>query len=357
MKGWIQAWLLLSACLPLAATAKPCGGDGPIPFINMTGNITLPVKSIQSVGGLQEFTYWESQNALVYRNNSDELRVSYFGSGLDSVLTHFPFPLSKVVDPAEKYLTSDDANWFYDASTSGPLIRYSKKMPAEKLFWKDKDLYLMKWVTPLLFDPPHFEIGTYTAGEASAKLTCRYYPPPGMKLNFVEGHTYPDAFLYQKIPFNGKNRVAFYRLNVTTCSATPMGLPTEPIEGTILEVHRFDRQDAFAIRVDHPTKNFRWEMAGRCEYLTVGQDVVMIPNHERPLAVSWSPAKGLTFFNLETKVKADAFRGIGISNLSSRDLWIPRHDSDLLLSPELTQPQERRMMTVDVEQILPVANH
>jgi hypothetical protein len=84
-----------------ALQAKPCGSDGPIPFLNMTGSITLPVKAIQSVGSVQEFTYWETQDALVYRNDSDQLRVSYFGSGVDTPLASLSFPLSKLVDPSE----------------------------------------------------------------------------------------------------------------------------------------------------------------------------------------------------------------------------------------------------------------
>lgn len=349
---------LLVALLSTVAQAKPCGGDGPIPFINMTGNVTLPVKSIQSVGVVKEFAYWESQDALLYRNDKDELRASYFGSSTDTVLTKFPFPLSKLVDASEKYLTSDGANYFYDASTNGPLIKYTKLDPSpEKLFWKDKDLYMVRWVPRFFFNGPHYEVGVYTAGDTKAASSCKFYPPASAWVDLAEGHTYPDLFFYQTVPIAGRTVVAMYRMNVHTCAVSPIGQPTEPIHGKILGVHRFERQDAFAVRTDDPTKNFRWEVAGRCEYLSIGREEVMIPNHERPLAVTWTAGKGLTFFNLETKKKADAFRGFGISDVTARDLWIPRHGSDLLMSPELEKPQERRMLTVDVEQILPVASH
>jgi hypothetical protein len=343
-----------------ALQAKPCGSDGPIPFLNMTGSITLPVKAIQSVGSVQEFTYWETQDALVYRNDSDQLRVSYFGSGVDTPLASLSFPLSKLVDPSERYLTTDERSYFYDASTSGPLIRYSKDKPApQKLFWEGKDLYLMSWETPFLFDSPHFEVGRYTAGDKSAKGVCKFYPPSGAKLAVAEGHSYPNVFFYQTIPFQGKNMVALYQMNVQSCALTPVGFPTEPIAGDILAVHRFEKQNAFAVEIDHPTMNFRWDMGGRCEYLAIGPEEVMIPNHDRPLAVTWDPGKGLSLFNLETKKKADAFRtfGLNIKDVTARDLFIPEHESDLLMSPELEKVQARRMLTVDVEQILPVASH
>jgi len=362
LRACLAAILALTLLLPSIVLAKPCGSDGPIPFINMTGSITLPVKSIQSVGAVQEFAYWESQDALVYRNDKNMLRVSYFGSGVDTPLAKLAFPLSKLVDPTERFLTTDDASYFFNASTAGPLIKYAGSRPAPtKLYWQGSTLYLVEYQTPFL-GYPYFEVSTYYAGDKSAKQQCTYQPPSGTKLFLADGHAYPDVYLYQVVPLAANQKViAFYKMNVHTCGLTPMGLPTEPILGNITEVHRFPTVDAFAVRTDDSVKNFRWEMGGRCEYLAIGQEEVMIPNHDRPLAVTWTSNQGLALYNLETKIKADAFRGgcglgIDIGEISAEDLWVPRHASDLLLSPELEKIKERRMLTVDVEQILPVSN-
>ncbi len=355
--------LLLGATLliPAAVLGKPCGSDGPIPFINMTGAITLPVKSIQSVGAVQEFAYWETQDALVYRNDKNMLRVSYFGSGADTPLAKLPFPLSKLVDPTERFLTTDIGSYFFNASTAGPLIKYSSSRDATKLYWQGSTLHLIEYQTPFL-GYPYFEVSTYYAGDKSAKSQCTYQPPAGTKLFLADGHAYPDVYFYQVVPLAANQKViAFYKMNVHTCALSVMGLPTEPILGNITGVHRFPTVDAFAVRTDDRVKNLRWEMSGRCEYLAIGREEIMIPNHDRPLAVTWTPNQGLSLYNLETKIKADAFRGgrglgFDIGDIVSEDLWIPRHASDLLLSPELEKVKERRMLTVDVEQILPISN-
>lgn len=336
--------------------ARPCGGDGPIPFLNLTNAISLPVKAIQSVGAIKEFSFWESQDALVYRNSSNELRVSYFGSTTDTLLTKQPYPLSKLTDPSERYLLTDQVSYFFDASTNGPWVQYTKAEDAEKLFWKGNSLYLIKWVDNLILSD-YYEIGKYVAGDKKATSVCTFKPPSHSELYLAQGHTYPDVFLYQPVKIGTKTSLAFYRMNVNTCKVLPIGLPTEPIEGKIKEVHRFEKLDAFAVEIDHPTKNFRWESASRCEYLKISKQTPLIPSHDRPLVVTFNPANGLTFYNLETMKKAEAFRGIGIKDVTVRDLWIPRHESDLLMSPEIQQTLERRMLSVDVEEILPVATH
>lgn len=340
--------------LSAIALGKPCGSDGPIPFLNMTGSITLPVKSISSVGPIQEFTFWEKHDALVYRNQANELRISYFGSGSDIALSRLTSPLSRLVDEANRYLVTDGSAYFLDAKAGGSWTHFAKGDP-EKLFWHKDDLYLLKWVTPIL-GANHFEVGRYTAGEKSAKAVCNYTPPNNVKLKLAAGHRYPDAFLYQEIPLPGGTKsLAFYRLNATTCDIQNIGLPTEPIEGTVLEVHRFEKMDAFAVRIDHPTKNFRWATSSRCDYLELSSAEAMIPNHDRPLLVTWDKGVGLTLYNVETLKKAEAFRSIGIGDVIARDLWIPNRESDLLMSPKLELTQTRRMMQVDVEELLPVA--
>ncbi len=358
MNRSIGGWLLGCAILfsPLLQ-AKPCGGDGPIPFINMTGNITLPVKSIQSVGSIQQFAYWETQDALIYRNSSDQVRVSYFGSGVDAPLAAFRYPLSKLVDASERYLVTDGASYFFNASSGAPVIRYSSVSPApEKLFWRGDELFFLRWVDPF-FGYSHYEVRRYGAGETTSKLQCTYYPPSKSGLLRAKGDSFPGIFFYKTIPTGGKNIVALHRLNALTCEMTALGAPTEPMDGNITEVHRFEALDAFAVQTDHPTMNFRWERAGRCDYLSIGADRLMIPNHERPLAVSWTTGKGLSLFNLETMKKVAAFRGLGIKELTTDDLWIPSHQSDLLMSPEFERTHDRRMMIVDVEEILSVASH
>jgi hypothetical protein len=343
---------------PSFSQAKPCGSDGPIPFLNMTGSVTLPVKSIQSVGAIQEFSFWESQNAIVYRNEADQLRVSYFGAAADIMLGKIEYPLSRIVDPSERYLTTDEESLFFNASTGGDWIEFSKASPApEKLFWNGPNLYTVRWDTGGLFESAHYDVSRYVAGEKKAKNQCKYYPPSKAKVMLAQGHRYPDIFLYQVTPVLGRNVLSFYRMNALTCDVTNIGQPSELIDGKILDVHRFEALDAFAVRIEHPTKNFRWETSQRCDYMAIGSEVPMIPNHDRPLAVTFTPGKGMAFFNLETMKKAEAFRGIGIQDVRTRDLWIPSHESDLLMSPEVEQLQARRMLSVDVEPILPVASH
>jgi hypothetical protein len=354
---FLGALVFLSAFAASASEAPleraRCGGDGPQPFFELS-DLQPKSKVLHTRGNVREFLYWETRNALVYRNDYRELRAHYFQDKVDKYFSPMSLPLARVTDPGEQFLLTDRANWFFYRG-NWKAFRSEAKHPRH-LFW-DRTLF-DSWLYSLdnvknAAGRQELRIFRYRAGAQSAKLDCVLLAHPGEELKEAEGARYPFVPLYTVKAVSGGEKLSLWHLDVRSCALVHMGTYPDPVPGRVQAVHRFESIGSYAIKVDHPTLNLLWDYGTGCRFHDIGNGELLVPNHSRPLIGSWDSTDGLWLMNLNHRKKGNFFPAGKHKALRQADLWLPERGSILFASPETEGEGEKTIVQLNIGEVLP----
>ena len=350
MKHLAKSSWFFSLLFAASLKAATCGSEGPHPFMALTEN--PPVKQISSIGGVEEFIYWENSNTIMYRNERDELRGVNRITDQDTLYATTSFEVSRVTDPQERYVLSHEDNWIFDTNNQSAWQEFRTDAPhLFHEFWNNGKLFSID-IDPLMFGGQN--LGVYRLDlddpDFESKRVCNATIPFNSGFRLAEGSQHPYLFLYRVKFFLFSEWVEFYRLDVTNCRLTQMG-STENIPGRVKRVVRFDSINATAVQFDHPKMSLRWQQGAQCRYHTLDNKELMIPSYRFPVMVQWNPKVGIEVTNLAQQRKVGIQRA-DISDIDTRDLWIPIRGKELLISP-VNQNNQRHLLHVDLSNLIP----
>lgn len=329
-----------------------CGGEGPQPFLNLT--LTSKVKKLGNVGEVQDFVFWEGSNTVVYRNNKDEVRVSKLNAGTDVSVAHSRYPLSRVVDPSERFLLASRSSFALDIQNPFSWVRYWSgwgSAPAP-IHWNRGTLRMAR-TEKIGLMPWKVKVWDYEPRKESwSKFRCEYAVGQN-PWRIVEGSEHPYLYLYEVQWRGGQSFLQYYRLSTEDCSVVRVGTPSEPLPGKVTKVRRFPGPDALVAEVDHPTLNVRWQSGNRCRYHDLGNEEALFMGNDHPVVATFSETQGMTLFNLETKRMVRAIGPGELDSVDARDLWLTKKGARLLLSPTADSQGRRHLLELEIDPLVP----
>lgn len=329
---------VLVALNATAAVGTRCGGgDGPKPLADISHTFEADIKGVPTLGDVQEFLFSERDNAILYRNERNEVLKTNVPAGPSLKLTESGLPLSRLTSYRERYIAAEAAPWVFDRKQQR---WYSYKLdarPFRHLFFDGDSLYSIS----SKYDEQNnqtFTVYRYDVGNASAIQTCfSLQSPPGQHLTLAEGHKFPWAYLYRTDGPATSKFISFFALNVSSnCKVQPLDGYTREISGPVKRAHVFPEigNKTFAVEVDHPTHNLLWEHNG-CRYFhTDGEALVL--SYRQPIIATWSDQKGMSLIYLDRESQAHLPplpSGRLARGLLPEDVWLADDAQRLFLAP------------------------
>lgn len=330
--------------------SRRCGGDGPQPFLDLTG-AAPKTKVVPVKGSIKEFLYWEHRDSLVYRNERNEVLSYSFGSHHTAYFGGSQAALSPVIDAKESMLLLQGVNWLF--TTDGWWRNYySSADRPQHLFWDGKLLYDLDDQQFGPKYPQQLNIHRYRVGFSSARPLCQWKAPVGKVFKLAEGSEFPNLTLYTVEKSAQGNKVTLYEMDVRTCTVKNGFAYSDLFDGDILAVHRFVKLNSYAIHVDHPTKNLMWDYGTGCHYYDIGKGPALVPNHSRPIVATWDASDGLKVMNLKMRSRGEYFAGSKFKSLARRDVWLQDRGDELFFAPVLEQDGSKMVLELDASEIV-----
>jgi hypothetical protein len=341
---------------PITSQACRGGGGGPVPLFDISHKFTQGHSKIETVGSVSEYLYWESRNTLVYRNPHNELYLKPLKSD-SNFLTYLYSPISRLIDPREKYLMVAQDTKYLDISEPHLMWHsYSTKYPVSRhLFWGNENGRDVLYSLSNLYRPKEciqtLIIYRYGTGEHKPS-SCSLKATAEEQFFIGEGHSYPYAILYKTTPDKkGGTNLFLYSVDVRRalengsdeglpkCVLTPLFPPSVgssiSVPGNVKAVYHLPNQNgilqpfsSFAIKTDDPTENLLWLYrktgisALRCESFNFNGREAFVLNTNRSIITTWAPEEGAKIVLPELKEEAQIFRGLSATNLSEDDFWL-----------------------------------
>ncbi len=312
-----------------------CGGVGPNPFNDISGILKYNVETVDAVGGVKEFLYQESSNALIYRNANREIRgVRSDSAGNFSQAQFFStsiYPMSRVVDPKERFVLTEGQGWLLDTNSSD-WFEFNPNAGMQHLFWNRNKLFSYQFV-PAASGDQRWDFYSYRVGDNGSKYQCSIQSTAKVPLTMAHGHTYPLVFFFNEVNAPGSDRqVVIYPFDITNCTAqTPVAYSN--VRGPVKDVYRFDSIDSTAVVVDNKDQNLLWATPKGCGYYDIKGLTPIVPNYNQPAIATFSQQDGVTLFFLNTEKRATVLKGFPINDLKEGDLWLSDSGRKLFMSP------------------------
>lgn len=319
---------------PASAIQVECiGNGGPKPLI--VSSSPRELRPIQTAGSIQEFTFWENSNLLLYRNDWNGLYDAHPDCGLPRYYGPLQDPLSRVVDSAERFLLVENQPRVRDLTLPN-WYSFGAPTPLRHLFWHKNFLYSASLITR----PDHWQelqILRYKPGAQKAATVCQpLYFEKNEKVQLAEGHAYPYVYFYNTSPQNdGSHTLTMYALNIgmnlpILCGLFNLDGITWKMPAPIKNVHKFPTSQAILIEADHPEKRLWWAPKEKCGWVNTGPATVMVTNHRLPLIFLWSSGEGLSLYDLKENKSTQLLS----SNEIDRESIASIHPSNLFLTSD-----------------------
>lgn len=349
MKYLIGFALVITSTV-FAATGRDmnrCGGEGPKPFIDITGQFKYKAKVLDAHGGVSEFLLWERKNQVVYRNRFGEVRAAHLAEENSShpLLTKSFQPISPTVDENERRILGDEEGWLFRLEEHS-WKKFNGVRPLNHVFWNRGTLYSVS--TQPGYSKNRFEIFRFRDRTQNNALVCSFTGDAGEKVLLAEGHTFPKVFFYSTSALiNGRQDLRVYSMDVRTCRVD--STLYENVLGPVENVYRFEARNALMVEVNHPRENLLWADETGCRYFDVDNLQPVVLNYDRPTIATWSPLSGLNLFYLDKTQKASLVSTLPIEALRPRDLRLSRNGSTLFMAPLFAGETNRWLLEVKVE--------
>ncbi len=304
------------------------GGEGPHPLINFSQD--FPAKWIETEASVQDFSFSEKRDELLYRTTSNNVKAYYHSDGSKAEMGYSRYPLSQVIDEDLGLLAAQGFPAYSDFDPFGWKVFNVRPTRGgyQNLFWEKGTLYSLKRRSS-----DHYDIYQYRKGAASSQPHCwtsNLYP--------AEGHAYPYVYYYgQESDYYGIHLVV-YTVDVRSCQIVHELEFGEPLAGRLQEVHVFPSLKAVAVKVDHPETNLLWYQSVQgCAYYNLNATPnsgsrLMVLNHENSLLGSFSLRDGLSLidFSAQSRTRVPAF----LQAKAMRGAYLTRDGRRLYLNPE-----------------------
>jgi len=348
---------LLQLTLAEATPTRCAGGDGPKPLADISNLFHLKVKALDTPSTLQEFLIWEKRNLLVYRDVSGDvkglpLHPHPHVAPHEMLMTKVSQPLSRLVDPAERYLVSTgDRIWVYDTWGYGWSNAVQKKN-VEPLYWaKDRkkkvQVLVSHSVETGINGAEIHQFFVNTPGETAIAPRCSIQlKDNGWKA--ARGAMDPYFYFYSVTKVDDRWQVILQPFNVLSCRLEK-GTIYGGIRYPVQEVLYFGALGAIAVKVDHPTESLLWWSPQGCGYFDVGGVSPLVPNFSLPILMSWKAGSSLQIIYPEKSEKVEVLKGLPLQKVSEKDLWISKDATKLFISTNIENEKDRWTMEMNLK--------
>lgn len=339
-------------CLLFIGTQSPVwsqpitcrGGDGPTPLTNISSDLPSTASLLPLVGEAQEFVVWPKSKSIVYRNNYRELRRFSYKKNKDYHLARLAMPMSKVVDPSEKYVLADRSNWYLNAEQNSPSWdKFNTSLSSKPLFWHTpflgtSHLYsLSRFYYPYSEKIQTLEVLKFTAGQVKPE-TCQLSSNVQGDFYIGEGHVFPNIFIYQLRPTARGNILSLYRIRIghvnKSCVLEPVKTYSEPVAGQLVSVHQFADGVTFAY-VTWTTKGYQlhWDSpSSKTKVCEFGDRPPLVLNEEHAVVAGWNQASGLTALLPNSNEFANILPDKTREEVRLKDLFLSKKGETLYLN-------------------------
>jgi hypothetical protein len=362
MRGLSAAVLVFSLCIATTVSASgdedasACkGGDGGVPFMELHGAGPGAASLVRTQGMISDFLVWERRNTLVYRNGEQQLRLLNMTNQSDRLLTKVSTPLSRVVDSQERFIVSENPS-VIDTWMNPLAVTVIKTIdPIKKLlFWGENTLFGAFSHRQNFYQRLAFF--NYSAG-ASHAYSC-LVPIQGDGLfQLAEGHVYPYAFLFKQKQTPEGVQLSLYQVHLQAqrgdnlCHLKYLKTYKNKLPAPVKMVYQFARMNAFAVSLDHPTKNLLWDYGKQCTYYDLENRTPYFLNFQRPYIFTWDQ-EGISVLSPVTGMQTHVLKEWAQNEVTAKDLWL-NSDGKTLFAAVKPVGESARVMVKTRLDVLP----
>lgn len=348
--NWVGlAVILLSSVSQADVERVPrcSGGDGPHPLVDVSADVSSFISVIPTGRGIREFALTPENNEIVFRQDNQNIFVSSTSdlSILPKMLTSSAKELDHFTAPQARFLTAKNAPWLFDRAQNYWLKLLPEENNFTHLFWKEASLYSYATRKVPNSHLNEYRIYRYQSGIQSAQRICKV-----RNVQLAMGHHYPYVHFYRTEPSPIGSLLEVLQLDVTKCAFTKEIVFQAPIEGTVLEVHRFDSLNATLVRTNHSSTNLMWQTSRQgCRYFDLHGATPLVFNYHTPMIASFSRELGLRLVDLSLRKMTQLFpMGVELG-LSAEHLALSNNGKFLYLSPlNEMKSQSRSLLRLDL---------
>ncbi len=323
---------------------KFCGGDGPLPFTKVN-NTFFEFKEEKNSLSIKDFIFLENTKTMIARTESHELWLFPFDSNDTKFLNYSNLPISKIYDPDERYIMTNEGGWLLDLKNSqhwSKLVVYKK--PLEPIYWMSQKLYLMN-VTTNTFSK-NLNIFIYNPSKSLIHRKCSIKHKYSKNLRLMKGGEYPYAGLYD-FKIGNKNVITFFKLNIETCALKTVGSYTEAFDGKIIDSMFFESNYFWII--GEPDKVIIKFNKDDCSYFQYEGESAFFLNNFSPIIMETTIKKGFSVMNVSEKLKAQIPID-SIERLTPYNTWLSQNKI-LLLAPKFESSGQRKLLSINIESL------
>lgn len=350
--NWVVIILLLgcAAAQALPAVVERCwGGDGPHPLIDM-GSLAPKVRSVRTRGSVKEFVVWEKKNAVVFRNDSNQVFVNYLASGSLQFQGQSNLPLAKLASAQESGLVAHGLGWVWDWITGkwkpfGPIGSVFSH-----LYWQGETLYTM--ADPLVSTNRGYEFYRYGEGDTGKKPFCSLKSVAlggSESYGLVHGSEYPNVYLHStRTLARNYSVLTIAQVDLQRCEVVrEFDYSAYPLKASVKDVYRYEAEDTVGVWLDSPNENLLWDTGGAlCKYYDVPADSLVPLQSRSPLLAVWAKQDGLSLLSIkgERAHRAKLVNVLPVEELAMTDFWLTSDGTKLYFSPSFHQGEERPIL-------------
>lgn len=339
----LSLWSISLVSTPVEHRNLRCGGDGPKPFADISGDFDSRIRHYKTDRPVSEFSYLEYHNALAYRAPNSEVRIA--GDHGDVLVAHSNLPLSGLADPRERFLLTEQFGFALDLNQNQ--WRRFNDRPLEHLTWDSRNHLISVAPRTGFLNRKFYDFMEYDATSNVSRVLCSE-PQDGYR--FARGHEYPFVFMYRVEPRNGRNFLAIARYDLRSCKVASIVNYNDGFNGEIQQVVRFEKLNATAVKVNHSSENLFWESGGECRYFDIENKTAIIPDTSRPYLFTAGDRKlNLYFLNSQKKTELIRDFGLEIIDVSPRDLYLIKSGQKVYFSPKVRGGGDKQIYTVDLD--------
>jgi hypothetical protein len=340
------------------------GNDGGTPFANISNDVSLNQRIVQSRGHVKDYVFQEKINQIVYRNELNQIRALDLSKQSDRHLSYSAVKISHVTDEERGRILASESTYFLDSVTDPFWRTFAQpNQVGEHLFLDKGDIYSLEafWQeeSTLLTDGRYrFSFLTYESNQ-SWRRECKLPGSVGQSLKIAKGNLFP--YLYFTTIKSGliEDRVVVYRMEVNKAGGNRV-CPYEEVTsypfskiGTINSFYYFniDGTDAFAFHLTDPKRNLFWDKPGECAYYNFKGKTPIFISPKHPIFATWKNGEGLSLHNLREKTEVTLFQKMDQPRVATENLWISSDEKTLFssLSPKKNDPTHRLIVATKIK--------
>lgn len=338
------------------------GSDGGTPFSNIP-NDGLNKKLLQSKGTIKDFVFHEELDQIVYRNQTNQIRVMNLTEGTDRFVAHSQSKISKVVENDLGRILLAGSTYYLDTEKSGAWFQYGyPNRVLSHLFSKQGDIFSLEalWQDrPGLLQNGKYHISFIThEAHKTYRRQCSIPAGVGENLKLATGNIFPYVYFTAHKKWLLEDKVMVYRMAVNqiwgkkNCPIEEMTqYPYENV-GDVKAFYYFNIQgtDGYAFHLNDPRRQLFWDKPGECAYFNLNGKSPVFISPKAPLIASWKNGDGLSLYNLHDKTELRFFKELNQPLLGTEHLWLDEGGERLFtsLATSKNEPNSRLIVVTDL---------